>query len=79
MTWDIEVNAPGKYEAIEALGSKLLTIQGDGDYAEARRLTAELGVVRPELAADLERLDAAGIPIDVRFEQGLDVLGLAAP
>ena len=67
------------HDAIEALSRKLLTIQGDGDYTEAKRLTGELGVVRPELAADLRRLDAAGIPIDVRFEQGLDVLGLATP
>jgi len=67
------------HDAVEALSRKLLTIQGDGDYAEAKRLTAELGVVRPQLAADLQRLDAAGIPVDVRFRQGLDVLGLEAP
>jgi len=67
------------HDAIEALSRKLLTIQGDGDYATAKRLTAELGVVRPELAADLRRLDAAGIPVDVRFRQGLDVLGLQEP
>ena len=29
-----------------------------------------------QLAGDLKKLDAAKIPIDVRFEQGLDVLGL---
>jgi hypothetical protein len=54
----------------------LLTVQGDGDYAEARRMTDTLGVVKPQLAADLDRLKAAKIPVDVRFEQGLDVLGL---
>lgn len=63
-------------EAMNELSAKLLTVQGDGDYAEAKRMTDTLGVVKPELAADLEKLDAAGIPIDVRFEQGLDVLGL---
>ena len=62
--------------AADELAGKLLTVQGDGDYAEAERMTGELGVVRPELAADLKRLEDAGIPIDIRFEQGLDVLGL---
>jgi hypothetical protein len=63
-------------EAVNALGAKLLTVQGDGDYAEAKRMTETLGVVKPQLAADLARLDAARIPVDVRFEQGLGVLGL---
>ncbi|HEY0310659.1 MAG TPA: Zn-dependent hydrolase [Luteimonas sp.] len=73
------VDAAKFHAAIEALSRKLLTIQGDGDYAAAKRLADEKGVVGPELAADLEKLEAAGIPIDVRFEQGLDVLGLKAP
>ncbi|MDQ2702364.1 MAG: Zn-dependent hydrolase [Pseudomonadota bacterium] len=66
-------------EAINALSARLLTIQGDGDYAAAKQLTDSKGQVGTELAADLEKLDAAGIPIDVKFEQGLDVLGLEAP
>jgi hypothetical protein len=73
------VDAAKFHAAIEALSRKLLTIQGDGDYAAAKRLADEKGVVGPELAADLGKLEAAGIPIDVRFEQGLDVLGLKAP
>lgn len=66
------------HAAINALSAKLLTIQGDGDYAQARQLTDSLGVIKPELAADLETLGKAGIPIDIRFEQGLDTLGLSA-
>lgn len=62
--------------AIEALSRKLLTIQGDGDYAAAKALTDGMGVIGEDLAADLEKLEAAGIPIDVRFRQGLQVLGL---
>jgi len=65
--------------AIEALSRKLLTIQGDGDYAAAKALTDGQGVIGDQLAADLAKLEAAGIPIDVRFEQGLEVLGLEAP
>ena len=67
------------HEAIDALSRKLLTIQGDGDYAAAKQLTDEKGVIGSQLAADLQKLDKAGIPIDVRFEQGLDVLGLKTP
>ena len=63
-------------EAMNELGGTLLTIQGDGDYAEAKSMTERLGVIEPELQGDLEKLSAAGIPIDIRFEQGLDVLGL---
>ena len=63
--------------AMNSLSAKLLTVQGDGDYAEAKRMTDTLGVIKPELAADLARLKDAKIPIDVRFEQGLDVLGLS--
>ena len=62
--------------ATDALSRKLLTIQGDGDYDAAKQLTDGMGQVGTELAADLEKLSAAGIPIDVKFEQGLDVLGL---
>jgi hypothetical protein len=65
--------------ATNALSETLLTIQGDGDYAKAKDLTDRLGVVGDELAADLAKLDAAKIPIDIRFKQGNDVLGLEAP
>jgi len=64
--------------AMNALSEKLLTIQGDGDYAAAKQMTDTMGVISPELAADLKRLEAARIPVDVSFEQGLQVLGLEA-
>ncbi|MEO6263640.1 MAG: Zn-dependent hydrolase [Luteimonas sp.] len=63
--------------AMNALSEKLLTVQGDGDYAEAKRMTDSMGVIKPELAADLAKLKDAKIPVDIRFEQGLDVLGLS--
>ncbi len=65
--------------AMNALSAKLLTIQGDGDYAAATQLTEQMGKVGPQLGSDLKRLDAAQIPVDIRFEQGLDVLGLNKP
>ncbi|MBF6022644.1 dipeptidyl-peptidase 3 family protein [Lysobacter niastensis] len=63
--------------AMNALSAKLLTVQGDGDYAEAKRMTATMGVIKPELASDLARLKDAKIPVDIRFDQGLEVLGLS--
>jgi hypothetical protein len=65
--------------AMNALSAKLLTIQGDGDYAAAKQLTGQMGNVDAQLAGDLKRLDTAHIPVDIRFDQGLDVLGLEAP
>jgi hypothetical protein len=65
------------HEAMNALSEKLLSVQGDGDYAQAKQLTDTLGVVGPELAGDLKKLDSAGIPVDIRFEQGLETLGLS--
>jgi hypothetical protein len=63
--------------AMNELSRVLLTIQGDGDYAAAQKLSAEQGAIGAGLAADLQRLEGAGIPVDVVFEQGLEVLGLA--
>ncbi len=76
-TGKYRVNREEMREAMNSLSAKLLTVQGDGDYAEAKRMTDTLGVVEPQLAKDLATLDAAGIPVDIRFEQGLDVLGLS--
>jgi AcrR family transcriptional regulator len=66
-------------KAMELLSGRLLTVQGDGDYAMAKQMTDTLGVIGPELAADLKRLETARVPIDIVFEQGLEVLGLTKP
>ncbi len=63
-------------EAMNALSNRILTLQGDGDYAGAQQLLAEKGVTSEQLQADLERLSKASIPVDVTFRQGRDVLGL---
>ncbi len=62
--------------AMTELSRLILTIQGDGDYDAAVRLLADNGNIGPALQADLDRLSSAGIPVDIVFEQGLDVLGL---
>jgi len=62
--------------AVSALANRILVLQGDGDYAGVGKLFAELGVVRPQLAADISTLGDKGIPVDLVLEQGLGVLGL---
>lgn len=64
-------------QAVEDFSATILILQGNGDYAGATEMTERMGKIEPQLAADLERLEAANIPVDIRFEQGLDVLGLA--
>ena len=62
--------------AADALSARILTLQGDGDADAAAAFIAQYGVIGEQLQADLDALGAAGIPVDVVFEQGLDVLGL---
>ncbi len=58
-------------EAVGALSRKILMLQGDGDYDGAKTFVDEMGSIGPGLEADLDRLETAGIPVDVVFEQGL--------
>ncbi len=77
-------SASGKYrvdmakmgKAMDELAGLILKLQGDGDYAGVAQLATDLGVVRPQLASDLERLAQRNIPVDVAFTQGKSVLGL---
>ena len=58
------------------LSRQILTFQGDGDYDGVRQFVNTYGVIQPELQQDIDRLGAAGIPVDIVFEQGPSVLGL---
>ncbi|MEE8116823.1 MAG: hypothetical protein V3T28_06930 [Gemmatimonadales bacterium] len=62
-------------EAMAELSRVILTLQGDGDIDRAAALLSEQGVVGPALQADLDRLAQAGIPVDIIFEQGPELLG----
>lgn len=70
------VNVPRARAATEALAARILQWQGDGAYEAARANLASNGIIRPELQADLARLTARNIPVDIVFEQGRQVLGL---
>ncbi len=63
-------------EAIAGLSHDLLVLQGDGDYEGAVALTNSKGVINSQLAADLDRLTQANIPVDITFNQGRSELGL---
>ncbi len=62
--------------AIDALSNKILVLQGDGDYAGVTDLVNTMGTIKPDLAADLQKLSDAKIPVDITFKQGKEVLGL---
>lgn len=62
--------------AIDSLSELILTLQGNGDYQGVDSLVKESGVIGETLAADLARLEAASIPVDIVFKQGKQVLGL---
>ena len=70
------VNLDRMRAAVDALSERILRLQGDGDYAAAKSFVEESAVVGSELQADLDRLTSAGIPVDIVFEQGVDVLGI---
>jgi hypothetical protein len=62
--------------AVRELASILLKFQGDGDYEGLARFQEKYQVVSPRLRESLDRVAAKGVPVDVVFEQGLEVLGL---
>jgi hypothetical protein len=63
-------------ESMLSLSELVLKIQGDGDYETARKMIEEKGFIREELQNDLDRIGEAGIPRDIVFDQGTDVLGI---
>jgi hypothetical protein len=75
-TGTYRVNVPAFEQAVRDLSERILTLQGDGDYAGVAALVAEMGQVGPQLQADLDRLAEQSIPVDIVFEQGAEVLGL---
>lgn len=75
-TGTYRVNFGKMKDAMLTSSEQILKIQGDGDYAAARKLIDEQGFIREELQKDLDRIGEAGIPRDIVFEQGNEVWGL---
>ena len=70
------VNPERMREVVDMLSERILRFQGDGDYEGVQAFIEAYGQIEPDLQADLDRLQAAMIPVDVTFEQGTDVLDL---
>lgn len=75
-------NADGTYKvnfdkmetAMNDLSELILKLQGNGDYDGVAELVKTKGVIPADLQKDLDKLNNAGIPVDVVFNQGLDYL-----
>ena len=70
------VNMDKMKTAIAGLSEIILRLQGDGDKEGVLALMQKDGSVSADLQQDLDKLSTAGIPVDVVFEQGSEVLGL---
>ncbi len=62
--------------AARELTRMVLTAQGDGDYDKVKEWIGNEGIIKPQLQADLDRLTEAGIPVDIYFEMGPEMVGL---
>ncbi|MCT4638015.1 MAG: Zn-dependent hydrolase [Bacteroidales bacterium] len=70
------VNKEKMEKAIADLTKVTLEMQGNGDIEAAEKMIKEMGNITPELQADLDKVNNAGIPRDIRFNQGQKMLGL---
>ncbi|MCG8322578.1 MAG: Zn-dependent hydrolase [Cytophagales bacterium] len=75
-TGTYKVNFEKMRQAMNSLSDNILTLQGDGDYEGVDALVKESGHIKSGLQADLDKLARKGIPVDIVFEQGSEVLGL---
>jgi hypothetical protein len=70
------VNFDKMHSTMVSLLQRILYMQGDGNYEEAKQWVQTKGVVTPSLKKDLDRLNNSGIPVDVIFDQRPGNLGL---
>ncbi len=71
------VDFPRMRAAVDSMAARILRFQGDGDYQGVSRFMAERTKISAPLQADLDRLATKGIPVDLVFEQGVDVMAAA--
>ncbi|MGM0503738.1 MAG: dipeptidyl-peptidase 3 family protein [Bacteroidota bacterium] len=62
--------------AMNELTEKILIIQGDGDFEQAKAWVEADGKIKEDLQKDLDKINEAGIPRDIIFKQGKEMLGL---
>lgn len=61
-------------EAMNGWAALILQTQGDGNVEFATKYRAENSGITPALQADLDKINGAGIPRDITFIQGADIL-----
>jgi len=64
------------FQAMNQWAELIIVTQGNGDFEFAQQYRSENGGITKSLQADLDRVNSAGIPRDIRFNQGVKVLGL---
>ncbi len=68
------VDAEKMQAAVASLSAKILQHQGDGDYEGVKQWFDDKGQINAQLAQSLQRINEAGIPVDVDFKQGIKQL-----
>jgi hypothetical protein len=64
------------FQAMNDWAELIIVTQGNGDFEFAQQFRNEYGGITKTLQADLDKINSAGIPRDIRFNQGVKVLGL---
>ncbi len=70
------INRENFEKAMDQLSYMILKFQGDGNYDQVSKLVDIMARIRPNLQKYLNKLSDAGIPVNILFEQGIDVLSL---
>ncbi|HEX3816946.1 MAG TPA: hypothetical protein VHW03_01520 [Chthoniobacterales bacterium] len=59
---------PSKIQtAVTGLTHEIMTIQAEGSYTKAKGLSTKLGVIRPEVQRELDKLNSVPVDIEPRF------------
>jgi hypothetical protein len=77
-TGTYRVDVPKMQAAVDAFSTRVLTLQGDGDYAGVEAFLPKADQMDPQLKTDLDGLASADIPTDIVFKQGMEVLQAGA-
>ena len=70
------INVEKARAAMESWASMIIAIEGEGDLQKATEYARANGIVRDDLQRDLDVIKTAKIPRDIRYNQGLEALGL---
>ena len=62
--------------AINEWAALILKTQAEGDYEFAKKFRTKNGGISESLQKDLDAINSKGIPRDIRFNQGVKVLGI---